>query len=304
VHVQHELFLYGGPAALPGLITSLRAPRLCRSRTVVTMHQVVDPSAVTAHFTRLHRMSLPPAAARMAINRVQRAISSQADTVIVHEPAFARLVPGAVVIPHGVEQVARVERDKARAALGLDDRLVALCFGFVAPYKGLETAIAAVREVGSERVHLVIGGGAHPRLEARHMYADMLRRANQDVATFTGYLSDEQVSLWFAAADVVVLPYPQPHASSGALALALAHGRPVLASAALTGTCGLPGEVAFRSAGDLAARLGELAGDDDARRRLADMTEPLLDGRQWPDVAKRHLVEGYRSMRAALGAAP
>lgn len=52
VHLQHELFLYGGPSALPGLIASLRRPRPCRSRTVVTMHQVVDPAAVDASFTR------------------------------------------------------------------------------------------------------------------------------------------------------------------------------------------------------------------------------------------------------------
>lgn len=294
VHLQHELFLYGGPSALPGLIASLRRPRLCRSRTVVTMHQVVDPAGVDASFTRLHRMAMPPTAARMAIAGVQRAINAQADAVVVHEPNFARLLPGAIPIPHGVEVAAPIDRATARTALGLDDRLVALCFGFVAPYKGLETAIEAARIVGAQRAQLVIAGGAHPRLEARHLYADLLRRSAGDVARFTGYLDDAQVTQWFSAADVVVLPYPKPHASSGALALALAHGRPVLASTALARTCGLPPETAFRSPAHLAEKLVELAGSVGARSRLASFTAPLVHDRGWAEVARRHLRDAYR----------
>ena len=293
VHLQHELFLYGGPSALPGLIASLRRPRPCRSRTVVTMHQVVDPAAVDASFTRLHRMTMPPIAARVAITSTQRAINAQADAIVVHEPNFARLVPGAITIPHGVEAAAPVDRTTARDALRLDGRLVALCFGFVAPYKGLESAIEAARIAGSDRVQLVIAGGAHPRLEARHMYADLLRQSAGDVARFTGYLEDADVTRWFSAADVVVLPYPKPHASSGALALAIAHDRPVLASTALARTCGLPEETAFHSPRHLAERFDELADDHLALRRLAAATAPLAADRGWAEVARRHLNEVY-----------
>src|SRR3546814_5958070 len=55
------------------------------------------------------------------------------DACIVHEEPFATAVPGTIVIPHGVEERATPSRDEARAALGLDDRLVVLCFGFLAP---------------------------------------------------------------------------------------------------------------------------------------------------------------------------
>lgn len=298
VHLQHELFLYGGPSALPGLLTSLRRPRLCRSRTVVTMHQVVDPRAIDASFTRLHRMAMPPIAARMAITSMQRAINTQADAIVVHEPNFARLVPGAITIPHGVESSAPVDRAAARNALQLDSRLVALCFGFVAPYKGLESAIEAARIAGTDRVQLVIAGGAHPRLEARHRYADLLRRSAGDIARFTGYLEDAQVTQWFSAADVVVLPYPKPHASSGALALAIAHDRPVLASTALARTCGLPAETEFRSPHDLADRFSELAGNDLELQRLAAATAPLAADRGWGEVARRHLGEVYEAVGA------
>ena len=46
VHLQHELFLYGGPAAVPGVVPALAALR--GRRAVVTMHHVVDPDAVDA----------------------------------------------------------------------------------------------------------------------------------------------------------------------------------------------------------------------------------------------------------------
>lgn len=291
IHLQHELFLYGGPMAVPGLLGALGNRRRGRaSRQVVTMHQVVDPKSVDRDFVRLHRIGVPQRAARFAITTMQRSIPSLSDAVIVHEPAFTEHVPNAVAVPHGVETpTSAIDRVRARAALGLDpERLVALCFGFLAPYKGLETALEAARIAGPD-VQLVVAGGDHPRLEQRHAYGAALRRAHQDVARFTGFVDDVDVPRLFHAADVVLLPYPMPHASSGALALALAYDRPVLASAAMARTCGLPQSVAFGDAGDLAALLRHFAHEPAALDDLCAELSGLRDERSWPAVARRHL---------------
>ena len=175
VHVQHELFLYGGPAAIPGLLPAL-GRRTCP--TVVTLHQVVDPSTVDGSFTALHRVRAPAPLARWGVAGVQDAVGRLSDAVIVHEPAFARHVNGACVVPHGVETPPLPDRDAARLSLGLDDRLTVLCFGFVAPYKGLETALEAAALAGPA-VQLVIAGGEHPRLAGRDPYASDLRAAGK-----------------------------------------------------------------------------------------------------------------------------
>ncbi|HEX4655355.1 MAG TPA: glycosyltransferase [Mycobacteriales bacterium] len=289
IHLQHELFLYGGPSALPGLFGALRQQRRGDgARRVVTMHQVVDPRIVDRDFVRLHRIGVPPHAARLAISTVQRSITSLSDVVIVHEPAFIRHLPNAVAVPHGVETPASVDRAHARADLGLDDRLVALCFGFVAPYKGLETALDAARITGPS-VQVVVAGTAHPRLEQRHGYAAGLRREYGDVARFTGFVEDDDVARWFRAADVVLLPYPAPHASSGALALALAHDTPVLSSAAMTRTCGLPGALSFTTAEDLAGRLLQLVNQRDGLGEMRSALAGMRAERSWSSVARRHL---------------
>jgi glycosyltransferase involved in cell wall biosynthesis len=303
VHLQHELFLYGGPNALPGLVCGLgrrwhRRRRAGSSATVVTMHQVVDPRTVDADYTRMHRMAVPPSAARLGVRAVQQTIRTCADAVLVHEPSFEAIVPGAVTVPHGIEHIEpATDRAAIRSALGLDDRLTVLCFGFLAPYKGLEVAGDAARLLDG-RIDLVIAGGPHPRLETKHGYARSLQTAYADVARFTGYVADEDVHRWFVAADVAVLPYPTPHSSSGALALALAHETPLLVSQAMGATSGLPAELSFADTPDLARRLDALTTRPEERSTMHEAVAHLREQRGWRAVAQRHL-EVYDGLRAA-----
>jgi glycosyltransferase involved in cell wall biosynthesis len=263
------------------------------------MHHVVDPGAIDAAFTQIHRVKAPVPVARAGVRAVQGAVRTLADAIVVHEPAFADLVPGANVVPHGVESPEPIVRDAARAALGVrEDVLCVLCFGFLAPYKGLEAAIDAAGIAGPG-VELVIAGGEHPRLkETGDDYAGRLRASAPPNARFTGYVPDADVGRWFAAADVALFPYPQPFATSGPLALALAHGTPVLLSDALVRTMGAP--FALRTELDpaaLADRLSGLAADPAARRELADAAALMAAGRGWPEVGRRHL-EIYQEVAA------
>ncbi|HEY1539674.1 MAG TPA: glycosyltransferase [Solirubrobacteraceae bacterium] len=290
VHLQHETFLYGGAASVPGLVPALGAMRRSPARTVVTMHHVVD-GPVDAAFTHLHRVAAPPILARAGLQGVRTAIRRLADRVIVHEPAFARAIPGAAVVPHGVELPGQLSRAEARARLGIEeDRLTVLCFGFLAPYKGLDPALAAAAILG-DAVRLVVAGGEHPRLaQAGDGYAAGLRAANPH-ARFTGFVPDADVAAWFAATDLALFHYPRPVSTSGGLALAFAHRTPVLLSEELAGTVGAPRAlVAPREPRALAAQLaGIAAGAPRSLNALRAEVEHLGRGRSWPAVARRHL---------------
>lgn len=292
VHLQHEMFLYGGPSSVPGIVPALRALR-SRATTVVTMHQVVEPRTVDRSFTELHRVRVPARVARHALDGLQRSIASLASACIVHEQPFAASVPGSVVIPHGVEVRSTPSRSDARRDLGLepgDARLVVLCFGFLAPYKGLEVTLEAGRLLGDDAL-VVIAGGPHPRLAAAGdaYAADLRRRFGGRGVRFTGWVAEADVARWYSAADVAVFAYPAPFSSSGALALALAHGTPVLLSPSLAACVGAADDlVTPPSPQGLSTRLRELQRPA-AREAVAAASAALARSRAWPDVAGAHL---------------
>jgi glycosyltransferase involved in cell wall biosynthesis len=291
VHLQFELFLYGGASSLIGLPSALGRARwaLGESSLVTTMHQIVDASVVDRRYTRLHRVGVPAPLAGAGIAAVQTGIVRASAATIVHESAFRRVLPTAAVIPHGIEAVTPVERNVARRRLGLDGRFTVLCFGFVAPYKGLEVVLDAARHCG-ELVHVVVAGGEHPRMGGEAGFAASLAAQHGDVATFTGWVADEDVASWFSAADVAVFPYPRPFSSSGALALALAHGTPALLSPALARCAGAPSVMTVPvDAQALADRLTELATRPPALAELRRWSSVLAAGRRWPAIAGQHL---------------
>ncbi len=289
-HLQYELFLYGGSRSLVGLF-----PALARYRgsppLVTTMHQVVDPSTVDRAFTRLHDVAAPAPLARTGIAAVQSALTRASAATIVHDSPFRRMLPGATVIPHGIEKVEPVDPAEARRALGLGDRLVVLCFGFLAPYKGLELVLEAARHLEGG-VDVVVAGGDHPRLlAAGRSFGTELQARYGDVARFTGWVPDRDVGAWFSAADVALFTYPKPFSSSGVLALAMAYGTGVLLSPTLARSAGAPSVLtAAMDPVGLAAQIEALAADPVGLAELRHWTGVLARGRCWPAVAQRHLA--------------
>jgi glycosyltransferase involved in cell wall biosynthesis len=289
VHLQHEVFLFGGSSSVPGLLPALASLRRQGVGPVVTMHQVVDPASIDLDFTRLHRVGIPPRAARIGMAALQRAVSRFASTVVVHDPSFRSMVPNASVVRHGVVASEGLTRpDLAKAALGLDPvRLTVLCFGFLSPYKGLEQALEAAEEAGPA-VEMVVAGGEHPRL-AGSGYATELRCRYGAVARFTGYVPEEEVERVFAASDLLLLPYPRPFSTSGPYAQALGHGTPILCSPQLGACLGVkPDMVVTTDRPTLAGRLRELAADRSQLEALREQTRSLAKGRSWQHVAEKH----------------
>ncbi len=134
----------------------------------------------------------------------------------VHHPLYAQFDAG------------RVTRDSARAALGIaPEAEVALFFGYVRHYKGLDVLLDAWPRVRARRpVELVVAGEFY---EDPAPYRARVAAAGGPPAVrlLDRYLPDAEVETVFKAADVVVLPY-RSATQSGVTHVAYAMGLPVI----------------------------------------------------------------------------
>lgn len=235
---------------------------------------------------------------RRSYRRAHALIHRCARTIVVHarhdltalEPAAAAK---AVVIPHGdYGALARragpaPEPPAARARLGVaDDELLVLLFGQLRPDKGPDDLVAATATMPRVRAALAgADGGALRQLE------DQL--AGSDTIVCARHIGDDEVGDWFAAADVVALPYRRASAS-GVLLLAYGYGRPVVAYP----VGGLPEYVVDGQTGWLCARpdrealRDELAaiaaaGREECRRRGAAGQRLAAERFDWDGIARR-----------------
>jgi glycosyltransferase involved in cell wall biosynthesis len=135
----------------------------------------------------------------------------------VHHPLYAQFDRG------------RYDRATARRTLGYrEDEEVALFFGYVRRYKGLDTLLEAWPAVRAARpqARLLVAGEFY---EDAAPYRESAGRAGGEpgVRLLERYLPDDEVEAAFKAADVVVLPY-RSATQSGVTAVAYALGVPVI----------------------------------------------------------------------------
>jgi glycosyltransferase involved in cell wall biosynthesis len=206
VHLQAEV--------VPGLDHLVLAELRRRAGVVLTVH---DPESMGG-------------AAEVLPDEVRR--WRRADAIIVHSEQaraiVAARVPGvpvhAVPIDLNVSSSV-VSRAEARSHLGLGSGPIALVLGFLRPYKGLGLLSSAWPSVarGLPEARLMLVGEAYPSEELDRL------SALDGVELRPGFLPDEEIDFWAAAADVLVMPYDRG-SHSGVLHRALAVATPVLAS--------------------------------------------------------------------------
>jgi glycosyltransferase involved in cell wall biosynthesis len=117
---------------------------------------------------------------------------------------------------------------EARAQLGLHGEII-LFFGFIRPYKGLEDLLHALPLVlRHRRITLLIVGEFW---EGKKAVAELIQALNieEAVRVVDRYIPNEEVGLYFSAADLVVLPYVSG-TGSGIVQIAYGLEKPVLAT--------------------------------------------------------------------------
>jgi len=122
-----------------------------------------------------------------------------------------------------------VVRKEALAALRLEtDNLYLLFFGFIRAYKGLDLLIEAFsdKRLRNRKLKLIIAGEFY---EDDRVYRDLIKRNNleNDIIFFDHFIKDEEVPLFFSAADLVVQPY-KTATQSGVTQIAFYFDKPML----------------------------------------------------------------------------
>ena len=168
------------------------------------------------------------------------------------------------------------DRGRSRAVLQLDGPVV-LFFGLVRAYKGLDVLLHAVAQA-RERVPitLVVAGEFY---EERKPYDELVRRLGLEdaVRIHDRYIPNEDVEMYFRAADLVVLPY-RSATQSGIAQIALGFEIPVI----VTRTGGLPevireGETGFVVPPENPAALATALADFFIQDRVARLRPHLRD---------------------------
>ena len=141
------------------------------------------------------------------------------------------------VIPFGINNAVPntpLSSREARQRLGIrESERVILFFGHITPYKGLEYLVEAFNLIvdNNNDYRLIIAG----RPKNCESYWEPIRESIQGqvqrgkVLLRADHIPDDEVELYFKAADVLVLPYKHVY-QSGVLFLAYSFGLPVLAA--------------------------------------------------------------------------
>lgn len=297
------------------LLDARRVAAQARTLQPDVIHLHNTNSSAVAYLSQLRTLGIPLVATahvvtpheRVAMQeKLYRKIHHLPDALIAHsEPDRGRLEdefdvdPACVsVIPHGdyeffSDDVAPPSRAAARAQLGIDEEApTALFFGYLREYKGLDVLLDAWPKV-LERVpdaRLVVAGNP-VRLKVERREALRAQAEALGVLHRFEYVPFEEVPAYFAAADVLTLPY-RAISQSGVLYLALSLGVPVVASAVGAWPDMLDdGENALLvqpdSDQELAETLVRALSDPELRQRLADGGRQLAKSHAWPAVAEK-----------------
>lgn len=219
------------------------------------------------------------------------------------------LLPGARVFecsipPYHALAESRIERTQARSRLGLaDGEFTLLSFGFVRPYKGVHTLIEALGILHAQ--------GKKPRLlqvgefwQDKAEYLEQIERLGlaEQIRIEDRYIPDEEIGIWFSAADCLTAAY-SAGTQSAAAGTAIAYGLPMIVS--LTVAEGIAPEhrsllAAITPPGDIQALAGAIgavmdsppprldvdASADDWQRPAALMMEIAARLRRYPAASE------------------
>jgi len=263
IHVQHEYGLFNGHEVI--FYNGLK--RL--GKTIVsTMHAVGNLG-------------------------IDRAISDASDKMIVHnEFCRERLRFNSEVIHHGCKPSETMMKEEAMKRIGIDPRvpLVGYC-GFISHSKGLETLIEAVSNIPNSA--LLMGGGWHAGPGTQ--YIATLNQMTQSLlphrCKWLGFVPDDELAMAYGAMDIVV--YPSVYSTeSGALLMALSHGKAVIANrlppfkekeklGALT---------TFEGVNNLTIMIRLLLKDEKMRASLEAGARAYAEANAWEKVAEQHLT--------------
>jgi glycosyltransferase involved in cell wall biosynthesis len=195
--------------------------RMVGAKVVVEFHEVQDVGELAVPVAGAYVRAVLPLLLRLASGFV---IHSEFDRTALREryPLGDKEV---ALIPHALYNSYRTDGETAD---GDHPGCRFLYFGVIRPFKGVEDLVTAFETVAAAdpAAELTVVGETW---EGWTLPGELIERSShRDRITFVNrYVSDEDVAGYFAAADVIVLPYHRS-SSSGPLHIAMSTGKPVV----------------------------------------------------------------------------
>lgn len=296
VSLQHEFGIFGGEAGgqILALLSRLRMPIVTTLHTVLSQPAPVQLRVMERIIAASSRVIVMAEKGRELLRTLYRAPTDKIE-----------------VIPHGTPDVAFIEPDAAKLALGFAGRSVILTFGLLSPSKGIEVMIDAMPAILKRRADAVyvVLGATHPNLlrdqgEAYREGLEARVRAlgiEEHVVFLDQFVDQPTLIEFISMCDVYATPYlTEAQMTSGTLAYSFGLGRAVVstpywhARELLANDCGVL--VPFGDSSAIGEAIGSLLTDDVRRSAMRQRAYAGSRAMTWPRIAARYLAT-FESVR-------
>ncbi len=198
-----------------------------KKKYFIEFHEIVDPLEYAIAPLRIYAMI------------TGRIIRKQAKGYIVHSDHdrngiaqhYAISKDRITIIPHGLyDQYPTYEKTVMREKLGICEPYILLFFGLIRQYKGVSYLIEAFENLPESvrnTMHLLIVGEVW---DEPNLYIHLEESVTAEHITLINrYVSDDEIPIFFSAADALVLPYTRA-SQSGIAHIGISYGLPIIAS--------------------------------------------------------------------------
>lgn len=321
VVIEFELAMFGELFYLLPFPLFLLALRLMGKNVVVVLHQVLTHvEEVGSHAITLPDNSTIKRLLNLGLKLFYFLLIRLSSKIIVFEENLKDKLSRygdskkINIIPHGVESTRKISSKKsARRKLHLPENdFIVLVFGFLAWYKGTDWILHAVSHARKEKknrnIKLILAGGPNPNHKDKAQYsryiASLMRTARELDVSITGFVPEEQISTYYNASDVVVLPYRTHMSASGPLSMAFTFKKPFLLSNSLKDILSQEDiaksmnhlkissdKLTFKEQDDFIEKVYQLKKNKKLQGKLSILSEEIAHSRNWDAIGRRYYEE-------------
>lgn len=191
---------------------------------VWTAHNTIPHDAEWPAYHRIYRRFFVLFGAVAVIVHCPRAVDILTESYRLGKDATEKFH----VVPHGnyINDYANTcSREQARESLSFDKETVFLLFGHLRPYKGIENLLSAFESLDVPDAHLLLVGNPTSDRYGRQLEARVNDR--EDVTLIAEFVPDDELQMYFNAADVGVFPF-RDVLTSGSVVSSLSFGCPAI----------------------------------------------------------------------------
>lgn len=318
--LEYEMAMLGNPVMNAFVPCLLVVNRLIKTKNITVIHQVID------NFSQMHgHMGIKKDSTKIKLlNKVSRifykTILILSDKTIVFEEFLKERLSDhgnadkIFVIPHGVEKIQNIpSKQIARKRLGISkDEFVLISFGYLAWYKGSDWLAKKAEKliVKNKKIRVIFAGGPNPNHADKKHYNSFISKINNladksnGKISITGYVEEKDISLYYSASDLVVLPYRANMSSSGPLSICFSAKKPFLLSKPLSSYSNTSdfANSLTRSSLNMEDLTFSLSGNDFENKitklqkyslklnKIEKISFQLAKSRSWKNIAKKYLT--------------